>query len=61
MLPLLTLSLAASALSGSLNEASPTLCDSTVKQYSGYFHLSTTKPLAGKNCAARAAAPRPAS
>jgi len=34
---------------GILSESSPSLCDPRVTQFSGYFHLSTSRPLAGKN------------
>jgi len=37
------------SLGGQLAEATPTLCDPNVQQYSGYFHLSTSGILSAKN------------
>jgi hypothetical protein len=49
LIALLATSALGAALTGELEEESPTLCDSSVTQYSGYFHLRTSKLLHGKN------------
>lgn len=49
MAGLIALLATSAALGGELKEESPTLCDPSVTQYSGYFHLRTSKLLHGKN------------